>query len=60
VSENRTQFGVPLKHHVQIGATNAALGNLDEHLARPRFGTGHLLDRNLSLAYIDGCRHQGR
>ena len=58
VAENGTRFGVPLQDHVQIGAADAALGNLDEHLAGSRLRTGHLLDGDSAVAHIDGCRHQ--
>ena len=58
VAENGTRFGVPLQDHVQIGAADAALGNLDEHLVGSRLRTGHLLDGDPAVAHIDGCRHQ--
>jgi len=57
VAENGTRFGVPLQDHVQIGAADPALGNLDEHLAGSGLGTWHLLDSDSAVAYINGCRH---
>ncbi len=51
-------FGVPLQDHVQVGAADAALGDLHEHLAGPRLGTGHLLDGDSAVAHVDGGRHQ--
>ncbi len=39
VAENGARFGVALQHHVQIGPTDAALGDLDEHLSGSRLRT---------------------
>ena len=58
VAENGTRFGVPLQDHVQIGSADAALGNLDEHLAGSRLRTGDLLDGDPAVAHVDGCGHQ--
>ena len=58
VAENGARFGVALQDHVQIGPADAALGDLDEHLAGSRLGTGHLLDGDLAVAHVDGCWHQ--
>ncbi len=58
MAENRTGPGVPFQDHVQVGAADAAFGNLDEDLAWSRLRTGHLLDGDSAVARVDGSRHQ--
>jgi hypothetical protein len=54
MAEDGAPLGVVLQDHVQIGAADPALGDLHEHLAGAGFRSGHLLDFDLAVAYVDG------
>ena len=60
VAENGTRPGVALQHHVQIGAADAAGGDLHQHLVGAGLRTWDLVELDPALAHIDGRRHQFR
>ena len=55
--EHGPRFGVATEHQVEIGSADPALGHLDQQLVGPGLGNRDPVDRDPTIAHVDGGLH---